>query len=289
MKSKKTLLITLTVIIISSLSLKGQSNDTEAAIYNIGFGAVFSTVGAIINKKPNELIGEVIKKSLWQGALGGYISFESKRILREAQHQEKWEYFWVAKLVNSAGTSIKENASMNKDLWVKWHINIGFNRIEFNTIDEFSVIYKVMPASLVYTTDAFFRYDFNLQNSLRTGEFIFNTQIINDKENIDIGASTYPGYIVFENKFKNDIKLVSHEIIHQYQNNDFTIFNTYYQKSLIKWSDKNKTINWLNRYIYPEFHYFILRPTYLIEENTANTYYDNFYEHEAGYYSNTIH
>lgn len=26
-------------------SLKSQSNDAEAALYNIGFGAVFSTVG----------------------------------------------------------------------------------------------------------------------------------------------------------------------------------------------------------------------------------------------------
>jgi hypothetical protein len=33
-----------------TFSSKAQSNDTEAALYNVGFGAVFSTVGAIINK-----------------------------------------------------------------------------------------------------------------------------------------------------------------------------------------------------------------------------------------------
>ncbi len=58
-------------------------------MYNIGFGAVFSTVGAIINKPPDEALGKVIKKSLWQGALGGYITFESKRILREGQRNEQ--------------------------------------------------------------------------------------------------------------------------------------------------------------------------------------------------------
>ena len=278
------------IIIFNVIPIKGQSNDTEAALYNIGFGAVFSTVGAIINKKPNEPLGRVIKKSLWQGALGGYVTFESKRILREAQQQNKWEYIWAAKLTNSIGTSIKENSALNKDFWERLHLNIGFNRLEFNFKDNFSVNYKLMPVAFLYTVDAIVRHKFELRKSIQTGEFIFSHQ--NNKYPI---ASTNPGIIMYNRDFYNEslttneiLRTATHEILHIYQSNDFSIFNTYFNKPLKNWSEKNKTIKWINIYIYPEYHYLILRPAYLLENVNINNYYDNFFEHEAGYYSGTL-
>ncbi|MUU78524.1 hypothetical protein [Winogradskyella endarachnes] len=88
----RNLILTFLLILIS-FSTNAQANDTEAALYNVGFGAEFGTVGAIINKSPDEPLGKVIKKSLWQGALGGYITFESKRILREARSKSNGNIF----------------------------------------------------------------------------------------------------------------------------------------------------------------------------------------------------
>lgn len=280
--------ILIALILFNVFSLKGQSNDTEAALYNIGFGAVFSTVGAIINKKPNDHLGKIIKKSLWQGALGGYVTFESKRILREAQQQNKWEYIWVAKLTNSVGTSIKENSALNKDFWEKWHLNIGFNRLEFSFKDNFSLKYKLMPVAFIYTVDAFARHKFELKKSIQTGEFIFSTNQINNDNFINISGSSLPGYLVFEKPFLNNIQLHTHEITHFYQSNDFSIFNTFINKPINKWTKKNETIEWLNKNLYIEYHYLILRPAYLLENVNINNYYDNFFEHEAGYYSGTL-
>ena len=104
------------------------------------------------------------------------MTFESKRILREAQQQNKWEYIWVAKLTNSIGTSIKENSALNKDFWERLHLNIGFNRLEFNFKDNFSVNYKLMPVAFLYTVDAIVRHKFELKKSIQTGEFIFSHQ-----------------------------------------------------------------------------------------------------------------
>ncbi|MDZ4203920.1 MAG: hypothetical protein U1C46_03775 [Bacteroidales bacterium] len=158
---KKSLLFFFSLLLIP-FQTNGQANDMEAAIYNIGIGAAFSTIGAVINKKPNEQIEKVILKGLWQGGSGGYVTFESKRLLRSAQEQENWNYYWPAKLVNAAGTSIKETAALNQNFWEIWHINIGFNRIEFHTKDKFIVRYKLMPVALVYTIGAVFRYDFDI-------------------------------------------------------------------------------------------------------------------------------
>ncbi|WP_299102443.1 hypothetical protein [uncultured Winogradskyella sp.] len=280
----RNLILTFLLILIS-FTTKAQANDTEAALYNVGFGAVFGTVGAIINKSPDEPLGKVIKKSLWQGALGGYITFESKRVLREARRQEQWEYFWMAKLINAAGTSIKENTALNKNFYEKWHLNIGFSRLEFNTKDEFSVKYKLMPVAFVYNVDALFRYKFELKHSLRVGEFVYSINRRLENSNYDeIVASATAGYMVFNKSYLNQIDINVHEIIHLYQSNDFSIFNTYLNKPLTKWSAENKTVKWLNEHLYTEYHYLILRPLYIFEANKAETHYDNIFEHEAQYY-----
>ena len=286
MRSKFIFLISM--VLLNTHFIKAQVNDTEAALYNIGFGAIFSTIGAVINKTPDEPLGDVIKKSMWQGALGGYVTFESKRLLREAQRKHKWEYIWGAKFVNATGTSIKENAALNKDFWERWHINIGFNRIELNTKDKFSVHYKLLPAAFVYTADAFFRFDFDFEQSLKTGEFVFYFEGDYDSSHAFATAGYMALNINHLNKFNTQdevFRLSIHEIIHLYQSNDFSIFNTFINKPLERWSKRQKTVKWINKYLYPEYYYLILRPAYLIESATAESYYDNFFEHEAGFYS----
>tara|TARA_B100000378_G_C17997240_1_gene395892 strand:+ start:186 stop:1052 length:867 start_codon:yes stop_codon:yes gene_type:complete len=283
----------ITVIIVLCFtvcfSAKAQANDTEAALYNIGFGAIFSTVGAIINKPKEEPLGKVIKKSLWQGALGGYLTFESKRMLREAQRQEQWEYFWAAKLVNAAGTSIKENAALNTNFYDRWHLNIGFSRIEFITKDEFSVKYRLMPVAFTYTIGIALQTKFELNKTLKTGDFIFSSSTVRFEETNSRGIAL-PGNIVLYTPEKDDFKLLSHEIIHLYQSNDFQIFNTYLNKPIQRWAKNNKTIKWLDKHIYPEFHYLIQRSVYRLEHESIESglYYNNFLEREAGYYSNTL-
>lgn len=123
--------------------INAQANDAEAALYNVGFGGLSGAIGAIINKKPDDKFGKVFLKGLWQGALGGYVTFESKRILRIAGREGDWKLYWTSNLVNAAGSSIKENAANNKDFWDQWNISIGFNRIEFHTKDAFQSVIKL--------------------------------------------------------------------------------------------------------------------------------------------------
>ncbi len=122
------------IVLFSTNSSYSQSNDTEAALYNVGFGGITGAIGAVINKKPDEKFGKVLLKGLWQGALGGYVTFESKRIIRHAWEEEDWKLYWASKFVNAAGNSIKENAANNRN----WHYFIlNFKLIfcvKFNSI-----------------------------------------------------------------------------------------------------------------------------------------------------------
>ena len=62
------------------INSNGQQNDSQAAVYNVVIGSVIGGIGSIINKKKDENALERFAKGSVQGALGGYVVFESKRI-----------------------------------------------------------------------------------------------------------------------------------------------------------------------------------------------------------------
>lgn len=281
----------LLICIVMPLNVNSQANDTEAFLYNISISGTFAVIGSIINKRPNEKINEVILKGASQGALGGMITFSSKCLLRETERKENWNYVWAAKIINATGISIIENASLNKNFWEKWHINIGFNRIELETKDKFKINYKLMPVSLVYVIGVSSQSHFDFKKTIKTGELIFLSNSSKFKETNSI-AATFPGCIVVKNNFNdkyiNEYSLITHEIIHIYQSNSFSVLNTYFQKPLDKISEKSKVVKFINKHIYFDLHYLPLKLAYVKETKSALKYYDNFFEHEAGYFSNTL-
>ena len=118
---------------------RAQKNDLQYGLVNVAIGSVVGGVGAIINKKPEEKFGKTVLKGIVQGGFGGYLVFESKRLLHEFSKTKNYNYIWPSKIVSAAGSSIIENAAANKDFCARWHINFGFNRFEVDTKDNFRI------------------------------------------------------------------------------------------------------------------------------------------------------
>lgn len=274
------------MFVFSSYS-NGQSSNSEMALYNIGLGSIFSGVGALINKKPNEEWHKVLLKAMGQGILGGYLIYESKNLIGKIEQKQSLEYSWYGKLVNSAGTSIVENASSNRNFWEKWHLNIGFNRLEFYTNNKFKIKYKIMPVSLVLTVYSAIGNKFELERTIQTGEIIFSNSDISGNR-ISARGVANGNILVLNNNSLNELDLYSHEIIHIYQYYDYNFVNTYLNKPFDNWKSKSDTFDKMNDLFYFDMQGAVLRPLYLLENGNRNCYYDNFFENEAGFYSNTI-
>jgi hypothetical protein len=270
------------IIFIFSEKSFSQDTKTEMALYNIGINSIFSGIGALINKKPNEKWHKVLFKGMGQGALGGYLIYESKNLIGKIESDKKWKYGWYGKLINSAGTSIVENASSNRDFWERWHINFGFNRIEFYIKEKFKMKYRIMPISLALTIYSSIGNKFEFKKTFQTGEIIFSSN------NTEFRGYTIGNIIVINNSEINTPNIYSHEIIHVYQYYDFNFINTYLNKSINKWNSKSKAFKSINNIFYLDLQAPILRSLYLLENINRNNYYDNFFENEAGFYSNTI-
>jgi len=287
MKSKLLIILIFLFSHNHSFSQAKNTSNGKELIYNVSIGSIIGAVGAVINKKHDQKFGNVVFKGFYQGALGGYITFESKRLIKLAEQNNDWKILWCAKIVNAGGISIKENASANKDFWEKWHINFGFNRIEFETKDKFSVKYKVMPVALVYTIGIASQTKLELDKSLKSGEFIFSSNTQRFIETNSSGA-TFPGAIVLYSPYKNDFSLLSHEIIHIYQANDFSQFDAFLYKPLNYLDKKSEAMNKINKYIYYDFRYLPQLISFGIEHKKAIYYYDNRFEREAGFFSNSF-
>jgi len=291
--------IILLAVCLSCASIgKGQANDWEAAIYNVSLGSLFGGVGALINKNPGELWHKVLFKGMWQGAAGGYVVFESKRMLRNIHKEEKLEYAWGANLLNAAGSSMIENAASNRDLWEQWNLPIGFIRMEFHTKNEFKFRPKIMPIAFGYTVYNVVQSKFEAEKSIKTGHLIFSNDSPDYFENDFFTADAFwtPGGIVLNAQYKDffdDLwyyEIISHEIVHAYQWNEFNAVNAFHLPLRNYLNQRSQIFNRLDQWIYWDMQGSVKDLLYQMENNIdRKCYYDNFIEHEAGYFSNTLY
>ena len=270
---------------------QAQNNDFEAGLFNVGIGSVLGGIGAVINKEPQEKFGKTLLKGLGQGALGGYLVFESKRLVREFAKSGNYGYVWPSKIVNSAGTSIIENAAANRDFWTRWHLNIGFNRFEVSTENNVKFKYRIMPGTLAGAISSLTRGKFNPELSLKTGTPIFTTNSL-QKDREENSRITYGTVPLFTNSIvllNNDNGLVAlpHEIIHTYQYESFSGINSFLNRPKDYLEAKNKIIRFYQKIFHTDFNYLFSQGIYyLANPNGTNQKKNNFLEREAIFYGN---
>lgn len=263
---------------VITISLNAQQNNTQAVLYNIGLGGITSSVGAVFNKKHNEKLGKVVLKAFWKGILGGSIIYGSKKMVYSYHNSNRLDKLWQAKLVNSIGVSIIENAALNNKVYNKWHINIGFNRIEFDIIDK-KINYKIMPAALIGTIISSTKSTFNLKYSIQTLTPVFIA------DNINRAITNINSIKIVKHISVN--RYLAHEFIHVLQYDDYMSVNVFFNNRKNIWLQKNKFRNQFNKWVFIDMpSAAILRGSYLIENIHQNCYFNNYFEHEANYYSN---
>ena len=266
--------------------VRPQANDTDAALYNVASHAVMGGIGALINKKPDEKGGKVLLKGMYQGALGGYLAFESKRLVREFSRTGNYAYLWPSKLVNTAGNSITYNAASNRNFWERWHIDYGFSYLEYDFKREKRLRYRVLPFALYGNISGFATAKFDLRRTLYTGQFVFEDRGFNTTDN-ELSGKARPNTIYFDTNLR-DIKIkevIAHELTHVYQFNHFFAANAYLNGPMAKWDQKSSFLRGYHKVFKTDFNVPLLRGLYSLERSFGGDYEDLFFEREAFYYS----
>lgn len=261
-----------------------QNNDFEAGLFNVGIGSIVGGLGAVINKQPQEKFGKTLLKGMGQGALGGYLVFESKRLVREFATSGNYGYVWPSKLVNSAGTSIIENAAANRDFWERWHLNFGFNRVELSTKENFKISYKIMPFALYSSIYNSTIGKFDFVKSIKLGTPVFKADNILTR-GINARGVTSTNSIILKNNINNPYEVEGHELIHVYQYENFSGFNSFFLKTQEKLKGKYIIVNNYSKIFYTDLNAALLSGFYGLETLRVEKDRDNFIEKEAYYFS----
>lgn len=283
MKIKIKILCFLVFLFSGEITLS-QNTKSEYALYNIGLGGVVGGFGAVINKGKEEKTLKVFANGFWRGAIGGGTIHVSKISVGEIAVKQDYSYSWLAKATNSLGTSFVENATLNKPLLSKFHLNVfAFNRIEFSTQEKLRIKYKLMPVAFLMTSYIAATTHFEFEKTVATGEFVFSSEKIH--------SLNYRGYtvgttIVMNTGFINNKDTFAHELIHVYQYYDYNFINSFLNKPFEKLRTNSKFFSKLD-FLYFDVQAPFLFGVYSIEKSKPK-YYDNFFEKEAGFYPNTL-
>jgi len=234
-------------------------------------------VGAIINKGSDEKFGNVFLKGIAQGALGGYLVFESKRMLRTLPKNDSYVFVYPSKILNSAGNSIIENAANNDDFWVRWHINFGFNRLDLYTKDDFKLRYRInlfpLYGTILYVSKGI-KIDYS--KSLQLGTIVFNDNNLDALGRTGANIITLNYSLITSNK-----KTEAHELIHTYQYEQLSGINYYFNGLTNNLEKRSQFYDFYKRLFFTDLNYLLEISLHYINPD----YQSNFKEKEARYFS----
>lgn len=277
------------ILLFISLTLTcfSQNQEKTVFVYNVGFGGLTSGIGAVINKPKGANWKKHFVKGFWQGSIGGLINYSSKKTLYLHNLNQNKAFFWPAKILNSAGTSIMQNASLNQPFLEYWNIDYGLVRFDFAIHNKKHFRVRLLPAGIYATIAASRLGKFDLENTLITGQIIFSSKdYIRLQNGFTTTGTSYGRALAFTNNkqiYPNVYRILGHEIIHQFQYNDYQIFTTWLEP--LGQKIKSKTVkNIFTKYIYPDIPFTLI--SYNLAGHYANPhYFKNFYEFEAERFS----
>ncbi|WP_423997692.1 hypothetical protein [Maribacter sp. IgM3_T14_3] len=274
------------IILLISGYLYPQRNDSQAAFYNIGSKAIIGGVGALINKKSDEKGSKVFLKGMYQGALGGYLTFESKRLVRQFHRTDNYAYLWPSKILNSAGNSIIYNAASNRNFWERWHMDFGFNYLEYDFKREKKLRYRILPFALYGNAYGFATSKFHFKRTLYSGHFIFKSINPQEFNELETYGSALFNTIQFKRNINIDIEaVIAHEIIHVYQYTSAFFINAYLKEPIKRLEENSNFFKQYNKVFYTDLNAPLNGGLYNIQTLFRVNYYDLLQEKEADYYS----
>jgi len=285
----------LAIFLFYSAFASGQSyygsvqRDSELKLfaYNVSFGGLTAGIGAIINKPKETPVHKAFFKGFYQGCFGGALQYGGKKMTYQIVEKDNYWCGWPAKLVHTAGTSIVENAALNRPFGRYWNLDLGPLRFDFASDAEdnpfrvrFSamILYDMVAAGVQPSSSYI---DWGKSLKLGTLAFYTNEPIFrNDKQ--DIVGTAYCRSFIYATTSRDVHKTVAHELVHLFQRREHLVFNAWLNPLTSKASTRSKNIFQYSIYVEPPyFSLFYLIQGYHDREN----YYRNFYEFEAEWFA----
>lgn len=285
--TKKNLLACALLICLTT-NTKAQSNDftnqrAEFALFNIGLNGLIGGVGSIINTKQEKPNFETFANGFYKGAIGGYISHIGLSIAHQIDKKSSIGLAWPARLVNSLGSSIVQNAAEDKRMLERLHFNLYLARLEyFPREKKFNA--RLFTSSIYGLAIVGRGARFDLGKTLKTGIFYFESD---GRFASSLGSGRATGQVssigmgsdLTGERFYD---IYAEEVAHIMQYDRKIGGNALMFNQSEKWRKNSSFYQDVSKYIYFDLNGPAFFFSYLFEDATQC----NFFEQEAVNYSN---
>jgi len=282
---KKAILLILIFSIIIKLNAQDfKKQRREFAIANIGINGIVSGLGALTNKKKDEKNFKVFLKGFGQGCLGGTFQVLGKELTYQITSKEKLSYAWAARITNSIGNSITQNAASNINFWERWHFNLGLLRFDYQ-IKENKLKARLFPSSIYGTIVTASQGNLNLKRTLQTGVMIYERDgLVWAFGGLSIGVGAVSSIAVDKNiTGKEYYGLMAHEVLHILQYDNMVWVNPFLNRMDKKLKERSKLYQKTSKFIYFDFNGLTILGLYMTQINRP--WECRFIEREADLYS----
>lgn len=273
------------------LSLSSQSFNRQRVqftAFNVGFNGLVGGVGSLINKKDTQNGWQAFSKGFYKGAIGGAVSHFGFTLTSQIRTKQNIAYAWPARLVNSFGASIVQNAASNEGMFDHLHFNLYVTRLEYHTrTKQFnarlftSSIYGIVVTSRNAKLDIikslqsgvlYFELNENFRNSLVEGPATGQVSSVGMRE--DLFSSTY--------NVDQYYGIFAHEVAHILQFDRKVAGNAFLFRLDKNIKQSSKLYEKLSKYVYFDLNGPIFYFAYKQQGSIHNC---NLFEQEAEHYS----
>ncbi|ADR22900.1 hypothetical protein MATR_32510 [Marivirga tractuosa] len=278
-------------LLILSTTAQGQANEfrnqrAQFTALNIGFNGLVGGLGGLINNNGNKSGFQAFSKGFYQGAIGGAVSHIGFSLTHQVQKQRNISYAWPARIVNSLGSSIIQNAAEGQRMFERLHLNLYITRLEYYPYQKkfrgrlfTSSIYGILVAGRNAKLD--------IKKSLQTGILYFETSQYFSSA---IGSGSATGQVSsigMSSGFSDDryYSIYAHEVAHILQYDRMVGPNAFLHSFDQNLKSKYTLYKNLSKFIYFDLNGPIFFLAYKAAGSTHNC---NFFEQEAENYSNRV-
>jgi hypothetical protein len=274
--------IHIVVICLSATSLCAQGYEVKSMFYNTLVGGISAGIGAVINKSAQHKRAPAFLHGFINGCGGGALMYCGKKLNMLIVDQRQIGYAWLSRAVFSAGNSIVENASANRNWWSVWHYDLGFIRLEYNYEQR-----RLLPRLKVSSFAAFlftaYHGRLDARTSLRSGTVTFRTSKIVYAPYL-VGSTTGNNFLLVDTlRTRFFYEIYAHEMVHTFQFQEYSACNYYFDPWKEKLNERSPVFKEFGKWVYGDLNYELMLGNYFLVQGGIRRrgYCDNFLENEA--------
>lgn len=255
----------------------------QLAVFNVGFNGLISGMGSLLNSKDDKPSFQTFLRGFYKGAIGGGISHVGLSMVHQIDKKKNISLAWPARMVNSLGSSIIQNAAENKSMFERIHFNLYLTRLEYFPSQK-KLKARLFTSSIYGLLVVGKNANFDLGKTLKTGIFYFESDM---RFSSSIGSGRATGQVssigmASSLSGENFYDTFAEEVAHIMQYDRKVGGNALAYRTDKRWRQSSSFYKSLSRYIYLDLNGPIFWLAYKVENSTKC----NFFEQEAVNYAN---